>query len=1160
MDGGSADAAPTDITRPQVIGSTPESGAVGVAVTTSLEVTFDEPMDTSVGTVGLAHDGTDLPLGTPAWNAEGTGFVLTPSAPLPGPAQLYLRVGDDFADVAGNTLGGPVLIAFETGDGLGPVVVETTPANGATDVSALTEEVVIRFDQTLDRAAGSLALSGGAGTVGAPVFRDDRTVVAPLEGLTYETSYVLTLDGFQDPAGNAMEASDALTDGAIVFDTGADTDAPTVVDSNPAEGQVNVATLATPELTVVFSERMDTSVATVELDANGTLRNLPATWSADAMTLTLPAAGFLSPDGPHALRLGGLTDAAGNPLDPAVKLGGDGELDFVTGADDRDPIAVFSEPFEGSTTRGRWNDTEILVVFDRAMDPSITDFVVQGPAGAIATTGSWNLSGTELRIDVTDQLVAATTYRVDLSGLVDLTGRPLDRDHEYLVDGALDFTTAPGAGEQCRDVLTTATATTTPEGALQWVLDDLQVVDIDGAGATCALNAANLSADSVIRVEKTTASATDGGTYLHVNAESATSDRLLLDVHADVCDPTSDASRIACTGPRTSWDHYLDVGPGTYYIWVANEGSGRAIDFAGATVTVDEVAATPEGESCDAPITSASASHSVGVGGESIWTIGPDAANAQDMTRFLGGEGVLSCDADGRVGPDLVLAVDKTTATSILSLSVEGSSSSSLSSVSFEVLDACDPRAATRNTVACETDVRNTARRVDLRGAAGTYYVWIGSYALEGSVGDLTVTASEHEPLAGESCETAIPVGPASTAITPTSTQRFDAPSCDAGESGLTWYRFTSTERATRITTDVPGAVAVYEASSRTERACVTDSMANAMAAFAPTGTDICVAVSNEFAPTQLTVTPVPYTGVLGIPTELNIGRPLDAAGNELSLSSARWMSVTPTTLHVGLSSYGYMSVPKAGNARAILQPLDSWARGVSAVNVGEALFALEDTGTGAGAPADATRLYRLIDSAGTIAATPADWDGATVYPASTTFTGLAYDGTQLWVTNDYRSSGPVNVTFYSADPTSPGLLVNEGAPTAFTDAVATAASATHIYVMGAANGGVEGIFRVAKADLATNPTPELVVAMDPPFSRGSIALDDPAAPSLLYFRDRSGAIHVVADPGGTPSELGIVSTIGRSGNEQFGYDPAGPAIYLFENASDFAGNFVRLD
>ena len=100
------------------------------------------------------------------------------------------------------------------------------------------------------------------------------------------------------------------------------------------------------------------------------------------------------------------------------------------------------------------------------------------------------------------------------------------------------------------------------------------------------------------------------------------------------------------------------------------------------------------------------------------------------------------------------------------------------------------------------------------------------------------------------------------------------------------------------------------------------------------------------------------------------------------------------------------------------------------------------------------------------------------------------------------------------------------------------------------------GVYRLPWSNLAA--TPEVVWQGDMP-SQGSLHVQTTGTTTYLYFRDSEGNIHVADIGGAAPAHLGVLSSIGRSGDIAFTFDPAGPAIYLFESESDSTGRIVRI-
>src|SRR5690606_8698525 len=126
----------------------------------------------------------------------------------------------------------------------------------------------------------------------------------------------------------------------------------------------------------------------------------------------------------------------------------------------------------------------IVVVFSEAMDTSMTSVEVSDGTSTFTANGTWSLAGTRLTLDVAGKLYASRTYHIDFSQFRDAGGTLLDTEHAYLGDGVLDFTLAPPTGENCRDALTVAEATSNSGGVVEWVLAQGVATDVDGS-ETC---------------------------------------------------------------------------------------------------------------------------------------------------------------------------------------------------------------------------------------------------------------------------------------------------------------------------------------------------------------------------------------------------------------------------------------------------------------------------------------------------------------------------------------------------------------------------------------------------------------------------------------------------------------------------------------------------
>ena len=291
-----------DTTPPTISARTPAAGATGVATTSTVTVTFSEPMDASTintSTIELRNPSGVLVPATVSYNA-GTGVAtLTPSAALSGLSTYAATVrggGTDprVKDSAGNALVANSSWSFTTAaaDTTPPTVTARTPAAGATGVTT-TSTVTVTFSEPMDPSTintSTIELRNPSSVlVAATVSYDAGTRVAtltPSSALAGSATYTATVRGggtdprVKDLAGNALAANSAWSFTTAV----ADTTPPTVTARTPPAGATGVPTTNT--VTVTFSEPMDASTintGTIEL-RNPSSALVPATVTYDPGT------------------------------------------------------------------------------------------------------------------------------------------------------------------------------------------------------------------------------------------------------------------------------------------------------------------------------------------------------------------------------------------------------------------------------------------------------------------------------------------------------------------------------------------------------------------------------------------------------------------------------------------------------------------------------------------------------------------------------------------------------------------------------------------------------------------------------------------------------------------------------------------------------------
>jgi hypothetical protein len=670
-------------------------------------------------------------------------------------------------------------------------------------------------------------------------------------------------------------------------------------------------------------------------------------------------------------------------------------------------------------------------------------------------------------------------------------------------------------------------------------------------------------ADAVVRYRKTTpSSSSPGGSALHVTVVPNLAD-VVVEVRRDVCDPLAGTEpTLRCqhrgvleSSVRTA-DLWLDVGPGDYYVWVAPEAPTDA--FRGFTVTVQEAPSPPEGESCSSVLTTASPLHTLEASGAHQWGIPADAVQSLDRAVTHSGPGALSCDPTMSMGIDAVVAYEKTSPTSLVTVDVlPGDPTPGLA---VEVSDTCDPLAAGRTELACRRagDFMR-APAITLGGPARTLYTWM-STPFTGTTfppfSGATVRIDEFEPGPGDTCALAIPItAGTSVPITADRVHRADAPSCMA-TGGVTWFKYTTSQRLGILRTTAETMAAVVRAADGAELRC-GDNAGSGAAVLAPVGTEICIALSSSATPTDLQIEEIPFDGVLGQRTSLDITAPGSTS------ASSRWLLATPTTLIAASSSstssnpMNLLRAPLAGGVSFVAGPsplttgLTATTFGNGGVIAGDGTIVTLSTS----ATASASRLFRIAGADGTPLSTAQAFD---VPPAggyaAARIDALAFDGTSiLAATSSGTSTSSTNpVSFYTI-PAAGGAAARIGGNDAIHDVSGLAADATFLYLAGR-SGTTEGIYRLRRADLMDSSQAPVLLASGEnlPNDRTGIAVDSTASARVLYYRtDGSSDVWMIVDPHlDTPTWAGRI--VGDGGGSGFGlaYDPAGRSVYLLDGST----------
>lgn len=1171
---GSGDDGGEDVPRiigaPFVREALPESGSTDIEPGTSLLVWFSEEMATDVGSILLqpgdveisasAADGAqwlsmmELGFDDPGVNVA---VLVMPAAPLTGGVEYTAFAQQDFTDVGGAPLDAVYDWTFQVNDMDPPFVVASMPAEGAIGLSARLDTIEVEFNEQIDPSVGSFRLEGGPGILGEPMW-DATSVTIPVTDIAYSQNYRLVFNGLIDESGNELDGAPYLMDGRLNFATGPDDDPPRVTSSIPTEGQRG-ANPATTTVRVEFDEIVIGAGPISAFFTNGTTTSEVVGTFDGERALVFEITGLITALGSHALDLSasGITDRNGTPLDLVSYLG-DGAVDFEVGVDTFGPRVVSSDPEEGAADV-RFSRNTLRVRFDEPMNSLRGTAVLDNGVTATMIAATFSASDTIAEFNVAGRLQAGRAYALDLTSFQDAGGRALDGE-SYLVDGILDFTTQEPTGDSCREPLTALSAEETPEGGLLWTIESGEYVD-DGATDSC--DSSTASDDVVIEYVKTTESLADGGSALAIDIVATGSDTTNInwELRDGVCEIPStgeDEAQLLCHSMMQVGGRVLDLGPGTYYIWVAKDTTGS---FPGADVTVTEVTEYPEGEGCENPFTidSPAGVYVAPRTERDPHTFQIPIRGVQDFDRdpVSNGPGNTSC-ADQQ-GADAVIRYTKSPGTILEIRAVPTDILSSAADINLEVSRGCDPNAPGYQTIACEASF-DRPTTIAASAPGGDVFIWVSSEDPNDPFPGATVTIREIPVAEGESCGSARPITMSGT-VRRDSSSNLGGGSCLGAAPAVTWYSYEPTENIVVVTSNVAGQLLLQDQTTDQPLACAGDAQTGVAAVIA-TGSTLCIGIPSTALITRLSFEEQTYEGVTGAVTNMEFERALSSSGSAQSWTGERWLRSTPTTLYMGESSRVFQINKRVGSQALVYTTADmvtSSRLGYQAATVGERLFTADDTST-----STSNRVFELWD-ARSFPWSPTPWeDNPAVYGSD--IRAIAVNSSGDLIVATHNSSA---VRFFQLSSVASGSAVEIGSNDNINDVRSIAVDDTYFYMAGDLEGPLAATGAVVRIPILElgNPAfaPELLAAVTLDSSQAPIAIDNRTAAAHLYYRDvafsTGNQLGVVVAPGSaTPTHLGTILSLGGSSDYSFTYDETDGAIYLFETQTESVGRIVRVD
>ena len=376
---------------PTIVSVSPAAGSVGVALDSSLVVTFDEPVTAAAGAFVLVCNAVPVTFAVGAGPA--VSFTIDPATDLPGSAACTLSVvAANISDA--DTLDPPDLLAADTAVSFtttdaAPAIASIAPAADAREVP-LDANLTIAFSEpvtvtgswfTLACATSGTRTPADAAVSGGPITYtvDLATDFAAAErcALTVVAAQVHDRDAADPPDTMAADFSAAFVAEA----------APTVSATVPVSGAPAFPNAA--NLSVSFDQPVDLTSGALTLSC----ASAPVTF---ATTPTLPATGVttITIDPTASLPINaactltvvasGVTDSDSN--DPPDAMGANVAVNFTTA--DTAPTVLSTSPSAGATTIG--TGTTIQVVFSEPVNVSAASFALACPAG---TPQSFSVAG-----------------------------------------------------------------------------------------------------------------------------------------------------------------------------------------------------------------------------------------------------------------------------------------------------------------------------------------------------------------------------------------------------------------------------------------------------------------------------------------------------------------------------------------------------------------------------------------------------------------------------------------------------------------------------------------------------------------------------------------------------------------------------------------------
>jgi large repetitive protein len=389
-----------DTTAPQMVGTSPSSGAIAVPPNALIVLDFSKPLDVISISNGLQVQSGGVPVsGAIALSGSDQQVTFTPLGGLAANTAYTITTTSEITDVGALPLANPGSFSFTTGavpDTTTPSVTSASPANSEAGVP-VNAVLQLHFSKpvlpwtvtssTFQVTYGTSSVLTGTISVSSDGQTATLTPSQPLNSFT--TYYVQATSGITDMEGNGLTAFGSS------FITGVATDAfaPTVLTMSPANGASG--TPINIRLDLALSAQVSAASVgsnAVVLSAGGVPVTGTVTLSTSGTTLTFVPSTLLAASTAYSVTASGFTDQAGNAVVPFTSS-------FTTGtsgvANTTVPTVVTVSPVNGA--RAVSANSPIVLTFNEAVDATtINDTTVPISVGGISgmLAGSYTLDST----------------------------------------------------------------------------------------------------------------------------------------------------------------------------------------------------------------------------------------------------------------------------------------------------------------------------------------------------------------------------------------------------------------------------------------------------------------------------------------------------------------------------------------------------------------------------------------------------------------------------------------------------------------------------------------------------------------------------------------------------------------------------------------------